>query len=191
MRSPYFSFFHSYLNYGNIAWCSTSMTKIKKLYSKQKQAIKALSMTSEDYSGLKIEDMMKKLVFSTFTNLIFTTHRSNVQSYIITIIIQNNNTTPEALENKFEIVHHYYPTRHSKNNFIKPKIYFNITKFATSSRGACLWNSLIDKDTKTINLTPVFERKLKNHLIQIKNIRNYIQEFYSISYYSISKLFIT
>ena len=78
MRSPYFSFFHSYLNYGNIAWCSTSMTKIKKLYSKQKQAIKALSMTSEDYSGLKIEDMMKKLVFSTFTNLIFTTHRSNV-----------------------------------------------------------------------------------------------------------------
>ena len=60
MKSLYYSFFHSYLNYGNIAWCSTSMTKIKKLYSKQKQAIKALSMTSEDYSGLKIEDMMKK-----------------------------------------------------------------------------------------------------------------------------------
>ena len=36
------------------------MTKIKKLYSKQKQAIKALSVTSEDYSGLKIEDLMEK-----------------------------------------------------------------------------------------------------------------------------------
>ena len=35
------------------------MTKIKKLHSKQKQTIKALSMTSEDYSGLKIEDMIK------------------------------------------------------------------------------------------------------------------------------------
>ena len=60
MKSLYFSFFHSYLNYANIAWCNTSMKNITKLYSKQKQAIKALSMTSEDYSGLKIEDMMKK-----------------------------------------------------------------------------------------------------------------------------------
>ena len=60
MKSLYFSFFHSYLNYGNIAWCNTSMKNITKLCSKQKQAIKALSMTSEDYSGLKIEDMMKK-----------------------------------------------------------------------------------------------------------------------------------
>ena len=60
MKSLYYSFFHSYLNYGNISWCSTSMTKIKKLYSKQEQAIKALSVTSEDYSGLKIEDFMEK-----------------------------------------------------------------------------------------------------------------------------------
>ena len=69
MKSLYFSFFHNYLNNGNIAWCSTSMKKTKKLYSKQKQAIKALSMTSEDYSCLKIEDMMKKkYVFLTFKN---------------------------------------------------------------------------------------------------------------------------
>ena len=69
MKSFYYSFFHSYLNYGNVAWRITSMTKIKKLYSKQKQAIKALLVTSEDYSGLKIEDLMeKKQAFSTFTN---------------------------------------------------------------------------------------------------------------------------
>ena len=52
IKSLYYSFFHSYLNYGNIAWCSTSMTKIKKLYSKQKQDIKALSVTPEGHSGL-------------------------------------------------------------------------------------------------------------------------------------------
>ena len=60
MKSLYYSFFHSYLNYGNIAWCCNSVTKIRKLCSKQKQAIKALSVTSEDYSGLKIEDLMEK-----------------------------------------------------------------------------------------------------------------------------------
>ena len=48
MKSLYFSFSHSYLTYGNTAWCSTSMTKLKKIFSKQKQAIKPISMTSLD-----------------------------------------------------------------------------------------------------------------------------------------------
>ena len=72
MKSLYFSFFHSYLNYENIAWGSTFITKIKKLYSKQKRAIAALLMTPGDYSGLKIEDMIKLYhgygVFPTSTN---------------------------------------------------------------------------------------------------------------------------
>ena len=42
MVSLYYSFIHSYLNYGNIAWCSTSMTKLKKLLSKQKQALRTI-----------------------------------------------------------------------------------------------------------------------------------------------------
>ena len=44
MKSLYFSFIHSYLTYGNV-WCSTSMNKTKKLFSKQKQAIKIIPMT--------------------------------------------------------------------------------------------------------------------------------------------------
>ena len=32
MVSLYYSFIHSYLNYGKIAWCSTSMTKLKKTF---------------------------------------------------------------------------------------------------------------------------------------------------------------
>ena len=33
-----------------------------------------------------------------------------------------NNTILEAYKDKFEIVYHHYPTRHSKNSYIKPKI---------------------------------------------------------------------
>ena len=40
--SLYFSFFHNYLTYGNIAWCSTSMAKLKKIFIKQKQAMKTI-----------------------------------------------------------------------------------------------------------------------------------------------------
>ena len=32
MKSFYFSFFQSYLTYGNIAWCSTWMIKLKKIF---------------------------------------------------------------------------------------------------------------------------------------------------------------
>lgn len=37
------------------------MTKIKKFYSNQKQTTKALSMTSEGYSGLKIKKIDEKI----------------------------------------------------------------------------------------------------------------------------------
>ena len=37
LKNLYFSFIHSYLNYGNTVWTSTSTTKLKKLASKQKQ----------------------------------------------------------------------------------------------------------------------------------------------------------
>ena len=142
------------------------MTKIKKLYSKEKQAIKALSMTSQDYSGLKIEDMMKKIVILDICIL-------NIYHVINLRFRVKNNTKPEAFEDKFEIVHHHYPVRHSKNDFIEPKVYFKATKFAISSRGPRLWNSLTDKETKTITSTQLFKSKLKNHLIKVKNMTNY------------------
>ena len=136
------------------------------MYSKQKQAIKALSMTSQDYSGLKIEDMMKKIVILDICIL-------NIYHVINLRFRFKNNTKPEAFEDKFEIVHHHYPVRHSENNFIEPKVYFKATKFAISSRGPRLWNSLTDKETKTITSTQLFKSKLKNHLIKVKNMTNY------------------
>ena len=85
-----------------------------------------------------------------------------------------NNTIPEVIVNKFEIVHHHYPTRHSENKFIEPKIYFKATKIAISSHGPRLWNTLTDKDTKIVTSTLLFNTRLKNHLIKIKNVTNYI-----------------
>ena len=40
LKSLYFSFIHSYLNYENIVWASVTHTKLKKRASKQKQAIR-------------------------------------------------------------------------------------------------------------------------------------------------------
>ena len=42
LRSIYFSFIHSYINYANIAWASTNKTNLKKLFGKQKQAARTI-----------------------------------------------------------------------------------------------------------------------------------------------------
>ena len=44
-----------------MAWCSTLMAKLKKIFSKQNQAIKTISMTSLDYKNLKSEEIMDRL----------------------------------------------------------------------------------------------------------------------------------
>ena len=40
LKTVYFSYIHSYLNYANIAWGSRYATKLKRLYSKQKHAVR-------------------------------------------------------------------------------------------------------------------------------------------------------
>ena len=95
------------------------MTKVKKLCSKQKQDIKALTVTSEDYSGFKIEDFMEKTG-------ILNIYKLNIYHVINLMVRVKNNTIPEVFVNKFKTVHHYYPTRHSENNFIEPKIYLRL-----------------------------------------------------------------
>ena len=62
MVNLYYSFIHSYLNYGNIAWCSTSMTKLKKLLSKQKQPLRTIPVpTSQSESRSK--QIMRNFAF--------------------------------------------------------------------------------------------------------------------------------
>ena len=42
MTILYFSLFHSYLNYGKIAWASTTKSKLRKIESQQRQAVNAI-----------------------------------------------------------------------------------------------------------------------------------------------------
>ena len=124
-KSLYFSFFHSYLTYGNIAGCSISMTKLKKIFSKRKQAIKTISMTSLDSENLKSEEIMDRLG-------ILNNYKLNIYHTVNLMFRVKTNAIPEAFRTKFQIVQHNYATRHDENNFEEPKITFNATKLAIS-----------------------------------------------------------
>ena len=54
LKNLYFSFIHSYLNYGNIVWARTSTTKLKKLASKQKQALRILNNEFTDMREIMV-----------------------------------------------------------------------------------------------------------------------------------------
>ena len=55
LKKLYFSFFHSYINYGNIAWASTSKTKLKKIASKQNEAVRVVNNDNADIRELMLK----------------------------------------------------------------------------------------------------------------------------------------
>jgi len=50
----YFSFIHSYLNYGNIAWASTHKTKLSVLYRRQEHALRVINFQNRYTRNLSL-----------------------------------------------------------------------------------------------------------------------------------------
>ena len=123
LKNLYFSFIHSYLNYGNIVWVSTSRTKLKKLASKQKQALRIVYNESTDIKEIIIR--MKVL----------NTYKLNIYQILNFIFKIKINKAPCIFENQFTEIQHQYSTRFSKNSFVKSQLVYSQTKFSVSSRG--------------------------------------------------------
>ena len=70
------------------------MVKLKKIFSKQKQAIKTISMTSLDYKNLKSEAIMVRFG-------ILNVYKLNIYYTVNLMFRVKNNTIPEAFRTKF------------------------------------------------------------------------------------------
>ena len=161
MVNLYYSFIDSYLNYGNIAWCSTSMTKLKKLLSKQKQALRTIPIpTSQSESRSK--QIMRELC-------VLNIYQLNI--YVLNLMFKaKNGLIPDAFQNKFNMISHDYFTKNSMCNFKEPRFSLKITKFAISSRGPRLWNKILDNNTKAFTSYSLFQTTIKNRLINLENV---------------------
>ena len=94
---------HSYLFYGNIAWCSTSMAKLKKLLSKQKQALSAILIpTSQSESRSK--QIMRELC-------VLNVYQLNIYNALNLMFKVKNYLIPDAFQNKFNMISHDYFTQ--------------------------------------------------------------------------------
>ena len=115
MKSFYFSFIHSYLTYGKVAWCSTSMKKTKKLFGKQKQEIKIIPM-AEIHANLNSDEKMKHLD-------ILNIYKLNLYQILNIIFRVKTNTIPETLQNKFKVIECNYSARYSEYSFKESNIF--------------------------------------------------------------------
>ena len=156
MRSLYFSFIHCYLNYGNIAWGSTTKSKLKKLYSKQKEAVRT------------IKDKHKAVeTMNTFK--ILNVYKLNLYQTLIFMFKMKQDTAPVVFRNRVREISHPYPTRHSFNRFEEPKIQLNQTKFSVSSRGPRVWNKLLNNQQASIENELFFKKSIKSTLLLLEN----------------------
>ena len=121
LKNLHFSFIHSYLNYGNIVWDSTSTTKLKKLAIKQKHALR---IVKNEFTDIR-EIMVRMKVLNIY------------QLFMFKI---KTNAAPCIFENRYR-----YSTRFSKNSFVESQLVYSQTKFSVSSRGPRLWNKLLDQ----------------------------------------------
>ena len=70
------------------------MVKLKKIFSKQKQVIKTISMISLDYKNLKSEAIMVRFG-------ILNVYKLNIYYTVNLMFRVKNNTIPEAFRTKF------------------------------------------------------------------------------------------
>ena len=132
LLSWYHSYMHSYNNYGEIAWGSTTRANLKKIYSQQKHAIRILyskdrlSHTRELFKPCKVLNVYQVNIWK---NLVFM-HQIN------------SCTVPTIFLNKFKKPTHNYPTNFAGTNYCIPPFKLNKSKYRISIRGPNLWKNL-------------------------------------------------
>ena len=104
-------------------------------------------------------------------NGILNVYKLNLYQVLNFMFRVQNETIPKSSQTKFQYIELKYETRQSKDNFIIQKRNTQIIRFAISSRGPRIWNSLTNK-TKTIDFYPLFKCTIKENLLQLKTETN-------------------
>ena len=159
MTTLYFSFYHSYLNYGNIAWVSTTKSKLRKIASQHRQAANTIPKNDNQ----EITNSRKFIKESGILNV----YKLNLYQVLNFMFRVHNETIPKDFETRFQYIEHKYETRQSKYNFIISKRNTRITRLAISPRGPRIWNSLTNNPTKTIDFYPLFKSTIKENLLEL------------------------
>ena len=151
-----------FLKLRKLSWENAHKAKLKKLASRQKQAIR----TIESDTVRRTTEKMEKLNILNF-------YKITVYISPIFILRIKNNTMPYAFYERFTNINHQYPNRFCQNNFVQNKLKFPRTKFAISSCGSRLWNNILTALQNQCTSQNSFEESIKETLLKVCNEFDY------------------
>ena len=159
-KNVHFSFLHSYVNYGSIAWGSTYKNKLKKIFTYQKKAARVIFFADRLAHAKPLMLDMNAL------NI----YQINIYQNLILLYKAYTGTAPLIFFDKFSKINHNYPTS-SKNsgNYTIPKSTMKLTNIAISSRSPILRNTVLDATLREIESLPLFKAKVREVLLTRDN----------------------
>ena len=147
---------YPYLNYRNIAWCSTYPSNLNRILNLQKRIVRIicgtefLAHTAPRFRTLKIRDIF------------------NINTFLVAgfMYSYHNNLLPHTFNITFVTNRHVhtYNTRNA-NNYRHDFCKTNIKQFTILHLGPKLWNSLPHNFTELTSQSS-FQTSLKNYLIE-------------------------
>ena len=152
MKQLYFSFIHSYLSYGCIAWASTNKTKLKTLHRRQKHGSRIINFKDKFTHA---EPLMQELNALNIFQL-------NVYQTLLFMHKVKHLNIPKVFEDDFTVNRNKYNTKAANTTFYKPQYNTKMCQFSIRYRGPHIWNSLM-KDEGELQELPYnsFKEKIK------------------------------
>ena len=161
-KQLYFSFIHSYLSYGNIAWASTNKSKLNTLHRRQKHASRIIYFKDKNTHA---KPLLKKLNALNIYQL-------NVYQVLLFMHKVKNNSIPNVFKNAFIINSNKYNTTNANTTFYKPFFKTKCSQFSITFRGPHLWNYLVPNQMKSLPYS-VFQSKTKRISFNFEKENNF------------------
>ena len=133
LKTIYFSYIHSYLNYANLAWASTHLTKLKKINMLQKRAVRFVFNEGRLCHSRPLLKELNSL----------NVYQINLYQHLNFMHKFKNEQVPAVFNNLISQPRHKYPTKFSTLNYCLKKCSLTSTKYSISFRGPKLWNELL------------------------------------------------
>ena len=162
LKQLYFSFIHSYVNYANIAWASTSKSKRERLYRCQKHAAPVIyhkdryTHASPLSNDMKVFNVFKLNIFNIFLCFMYKC-KQNLNPPVFRNIFTNRTKTKYALRNKYSIQ--------------EPLCRTNFSQYCISYRGPYLWNKIVISKSLTFgdsDSLQTFKCELERFLLSVE-----------------------
>ena len=156
LKSIYFVYFNSYLNYSNIAWGSTYRTKLKTIHFHQKHAVRIVFNEEKlTYS--------RPLLRSLNT---FNVCKINLYQHLAFMYKLNKNKVPLIFNESIKRQFHKFPTKFPENCFSLKDISVKSTKYSISFPGPKIWNKFLTKDEGKLQSFPILKKVVHSNLLE-------------------------